>query len=148
VSTVGGSHLSFIKLKAPYKGQTFFIVPEDDSSETSFGYIVEPRGQTCEYFYLFASEDDAGKHVREYWSELIQDDPREAVDILGADTLIEWALGRPAGPGHYKVHSLEEWLDLYLTDWHEHFEDYQYVDAISDDLEEAIGFKPLIACMM
>ena len=140
--------MSFIKLKTPHNDQTFFILCEDDCSETSFGWVGEPRGGSHESFYLFASEEDAGKHVRQYWSELIEDDPDEAVQILGAGTLIQWALGRAAGPNTAKVHSLEEWLDLYLTEWHEHFEDYHYVNTISEDLEEYIGFKPAIVCML
>ena len=65
--------------------------------------------------------------------------------ILGAETLISWALGRAAGPGTSKVKSLKEWLDLYLDAPEEHFEEEYEVEAIGQNLVETFGFKPAVA---
>ena len=138
--------MSFIKLKQKIEDQSFFIVSEEDCSETSHGYMVEPRGLR-HTFYVFADEDEAGRHVRDYWQDFIESDPDEAVNMLGAENLIQWALGRAAGPGSAKVCSLKEWLDLHLSGWDEHFEDVYEVDAISEDLEDLIGFKPTIVAV-
>lgn len=139
--------MSFVKLTEELDGQTFFIVSEDDCSETSFGYVVEPRG-TYNRFFLFPTEEDAGKYVREHWADYVEDDPDEAIQILGAENLIRWGLGQEAGPGSVKVKSLKEWLDLHLDCWDEHFESVFEVDTVSEDLEELFGFKPTIAAIM
>lgn len=139
--------MSFIKLESKIRGKTFWIVTEDECYQQDRGWILEPQG--LEYSLLvFANEEDAGQYVRNYWEEYIEQDPDEAVHMLGAENLIQWGLGRLAGPGNMQVRSLEEWLDLHLDCWHEHFEEVVDVSTISDDLEELLGFKPTIACVV
>jgi len=140
--------LSFIKLDGKIKDQSFFIVSADDCSETSHGFIVEPRGHEYITFYLFETWEEAGQHVRDYWKDFIESDPDEAVHMLGAENLIQWALGRPAGPGTSKVRSLEEWLDLHRDAPGEHFEEMHEINAVSEDLEEFLGFKPTVLGLM
>ena len=86
--------------------------------------------------------------MRDYWKDFIESDPDEAVHMLGAENLIQWALGRPAGPGTSKVRSLEEWLDLYRDAPDEHFEEMHEINAVSEDLEEFLGFKPTVLGLM
>ena len=143
--------MSFIKLDQFIAGKRFFIVSEDDCSETDFGFTVDVRtdnkyGTTI---YIFEDEEEAGNYAREYWREMIEQDPDEAVHILGSDTLIQWALGRSAGPGSSKVSSLNEWLDLYKSAPEEHFESGPYdIEAIGENLVEKLGFHPTVAYCM
>ena len=140
--------MSFIKLDGKIKDQSFFVVSPEDCSETSCGFVVEPRGLDYTTFYLFESWEEAGQHVRDYWKDLIEGDSEEAVQLLGAENLIQWALGRMAGPGTTKVSSLEEWLDLHLEAPDEHFEEMHDISAVSEDLEEFLGFKPTVVGIM
>ena len=93
---------------------------------------------------LFKTREDAGQYARQYWEDYVEcESSEDVVAILGAETLISWALGRSAGPGTSKVNSLEEWLDLYLDAPDEHFEYGPYdIEAIGENLVEILGFKP------
>lgn len=97
---------------------------------------------------LFKSEEDAGQYARDFWENHINEDRSEAVELIGAETLISWALGELAGPGSAKVASLEEWLDLYLDAPEEHFEAGWTVDAIGKNIVDIIGFTPTVAYTM
>ena len=98
---------------------------------------------------LFKTREDAGQYVRDYWEDYIDtESPEEVIAILGAETLISWALGRSAGPGTSKVNSLEEWLDLHIDTPEEHFEEEYEIDAIASNLVEILGFKPEAAFSM
>jgi hypothetical protein len=80
-------------------------------------------------WHLFASTEDAGKAAREYWLDMAENDPTEFRTMVGDETLIAWALGRYAGPGHTRVKSLEEWLDLWLDTPEEYFAGYDGTEA-------------------
>jgi len=98
---------------------------------------------------MFKSEEDAGQHARSYWKDYIDSESsEEVVALLGAETLVAWALGRPGGPGSAKVNSLSEWLDLYVDSPDEHFELSFDVEAIGQNLIDIIGFKPAVAYSM
>jgi len=95
---------------------------------------------------LFKTREDAGQYARQYWEDYVEcESSEEVVNLLGAETLISWALGRSAGPGTSKVNSLEEWLDLYIDTPDEHFEEEYEIDAIASNLVEILGFKPAAA---
>ena len=86
-------------------------------------------------YLFFRTREDAGQYVRDYWEDYVDSESaEEVVAILGAETLISWALGRAAGPGYAKVKSLEE-----------HFEEEYEVEAIGQNLVETFGFKPAVA---
>jgi hypothetical protein len=80
-------------------------------------------------WHLFASTEDAGKAAREYWEDMAERDPTEFRHMVGDETLIAWALGRYAGPGHTRVASLTEWLDLWLDTPEEYFAGYDGTEA-------------------
>jgi hypothetical protein len=145
--------VSFIKLDQELYGSRFFVVREEDCGLPSYehGAIIETRenGRYGASIHVFKSEEEAGEYAREYWREQIEDDADEAVHLLGAENLIQWALGKPAGPGSRKVNSLEEWLDLYKEDPSEHFEDGPFeIEAIGENIIEKLGFRPAIAYSM
>ena len=139
--------MSFIKLDEEIEGSRFFTVSEDDVATNGIGGVAElPTGRYCTELHLFKDEEQAGEYARDYWRDFIDGDPDTAVEILGAKTLIAWALGQFAGPGTTQVRSLEEWLDLYLDAPDEHFEYGPYdIEAIGENLVEILGFKPTVA---
>ena len=142
--------MSFIKLDEKIEGEKFFVLSEDDVATNGIGGSVElPTGKYATELHLFKDEEQAGEYARDYWKDFIEDDRASAIEILGAETLMAWALGDPAGPGTSKVNSLEEWLDLYLDAPDEHFELGPFeIEAIGENLVEILGFKPTIAYAM
>ena len=142
--------MSFIKLDEEIEGSRFFTVKEDDVSTNGIGGIAElPTGSYGTELHLFKDEEEAGEYARDYWKDFIESDPDSAVEMLGAKTLIAWALGQFAGPGTTQVRSLEEWLDLYKDAPDEHFEYGPYdIEAIGENLVEILGFKPTVAYAM
>ena len=144
--------MSFIKLDQELYGSRFFVVREEDCGMYGeCGAIIETRenGRYGAMIHVFKSEEEAGEHAREYWRDYIEQDAAEAVSLLGAENLIQWALGKPAGPGSLKVNSLEEWLDLYKEDPCEHFEEGPFeIEAIGENIIEKLGFRPIIAYSM
>ena len=140
--------MSFIKLDEKIEGERFFTVSEDDVSSNDIGGSVElPTGSYGTEVHLFKDEEHAGEYARGYWADYIDSESsEEIVEILGAENLIAWALGKAAGPGTTKVNSLEEWLDLYKDAPDEHFELGPYdIEAIGENLVEILGFKPTVA---
>lgn len=142
--------MSFIKLAEEIEGSRFFTVSENDLWSGGIGGSVElDTGHYGTEVHLFKDEEEAGKYARAYWKDYIDDDHESAVEMLGASTLIAWALGRSAGPGTCKVNSLKEWLDLYLDRPDEHFELGPYeIEAIGENLVEKLGFRPTVAYSM
>ena len=143
--------MSFIKLDEKIEGERFFVLSEDNVSTNGIGGVAElPTGSYGTEVHLFKDEEQAGEYARGYWADYIDSESsEEIVEILGAENLIAWALGRAAGPGTTKVNSLEEWLDLYLDTPDEHFELGPYdIEAIGENLVEILGFKPTVAYSM
>jgi len=142
--------MSFIKLDEKIEGEEFFVLSEDDVATNGIGGSVElPTGKYATELHLFKDEEQAGEYARDYWKDFIEDDRASAIEILGAETLMAWALGDPAGPGTSKVNSLEEWLDLYLDAPDEHFELGPFeIEAIGENLVEKLGFRPTVAYSM
>ena len=111
--------------------------------------LTDDGGNHVCSLHLFKSDEDAGQHARDYWEEYVRDDRDAAIELLGAENLLSWALGEYAGPGPAKVSSLEEWFDLYLENPHEHFESGPFdIELIGENIIEAIGFKPTVAYSM
>lgn len=100
-------------------------------------------------WYVFTSAEAAGEAAREYWEHMSENSPQEFATLVGADTLICWAMGDWAGPGSTKTTSLSDWLDLWLDTPEEHFGSYNQkesnIEEIGTDLEEELGFKPTVA---
>ena len=127
----------------------FFTIGESDVTSFDNHAVISLRDESGNWtseIYVFKNEEDAGQCARDYWEDYIDSySNEEIVAILGAETLISWALGRAAGPGTSKVKSLKEWLDLYIDAPEEHFEEEYEVEAIGQNLVETFGFKPAVA---
>ena len=144
--------MSFIKLNDQIHSK-FFTVAEGDCHSLSPTHAeISVQSDTTSWprdILLFKTREDAGQYARQYWEDYIEcESSEEVVAILGAETLISWALGRSAGPGTSKVNSLEEWLDLHIDTPEEHFEEEYEIDAIASNLVEILGFKPTAAFSM
>ena len=143
--------MSFIKLGEDIDGEEFFVVSEEDVGSNEIGGTIEvPRGKYTTDLYLFKDEEEAGQFARDYWEDYIDHESSEdIVCMMGAETLVSWALGKLAGPGSVKVRNLEEWLDLYLEAPDEHFELGPFeIEAIGENIVEKLGFKPTVAYSM
>jgi len=101
----------------------------DIFTEDETGFYVGPRAL-------------AERATRDYWEDMAKNDVEEFAHLVGTDVLVSWALGRPAGPGAVKVHSLEEWLDLVAECCDEDLarEDgvERYVQSITPDLAKRL----------
>jgi len=95
-------------------------------------------------YVVAESEEKAGVAARAYWKDLATDDPEEFTCIIGGETLVQWGLGLPAGPGYRKVNSLEEWLDLWLDTPEEQWASYDGlemdVEAMTQDVADDLGW--------
>ena len=126
-----------------------FLVLNDDSikyfNAKNYPVIEVPGKWGGDEVYLFQSREEAGEWARQTWEDRINDDAEEAIHMLGAETLIRWALGKPAGPGSTQVRSLNEWLDLWLDTPEEEFGEEFEVVQVAEDLVERLGFLPRVA---
>lgn len=130
-------------LKVRIDGET---VEFDHVSTTGWdGLLMADIGRAD--YYLAEDSESAGKAAREYWEDMAENDPKEFTCMVGEETLIQWGLGRSAGPGYTHVRSLEEWLDLWLNTPEEQWASYDsaeravtldYEDYL-DDAKEALG---------
>ena len=95
-----------------------FLVLNDDRlayfNADNYPVIEVPGKWGTDEVWLFRSREEAGEWARQSWEDRIRDDPDEAAVLLGAETLIRWALGMPAGPGSTHLLSLIELLYLWL----------------------------------
>ena len=141
--------MSFIKLDSEIMKKKFFTIGESDVTSFDNHAVISLRDESGNWteIYVFKSEEDAGQHARDHWEDYIDSySNEEIVEVLGADTLIAWALGQAAGPGSAKVKDLNEWLDLYLHAPEEHFDSGPYqIERVAENIEEIIGFKPTVA---
>jgi len=141
--------MSFIKLDSEIMKKKFFTIGESDVTSFDNHAVISLKDESGSWteIYVFKNEEDAGQCARDYWEDYIDGETsEEIVAILGADTLIAWALGREAGPGSSKVKNLNEWLDLYYDAPEEHFDSGPYqIELVAENIEEIIGFKPTVA---
>jgi hypothetical protein len=107
-----------------YIGGERIVFDSDDSRSGNEITLGDERE-----FVLFDSSEEAGDEAREYWEDLAHNDPEEFRCLVGEETLIQWALGRFAGPGSVHVNSLQEWFDLWLDVPEEHFATYDGVEC-------------------
>ena len=144
--------MSFIKLNDSTHSKFFTVAEGDCRKDDNGGATIVVQCDTSSWpkdVMLFETREDAGQYVRQYWEDYIEcESSEEVIAILGAETLISWALGRSAGPGSVKVNSLKEWLDLHVDVPEEHFEEEYQVEAIGENLVEILGFKPEVAFSM
>jgi hypothetical protein len=120
----------------------------DVTDVSDYGYLPMVESGRLEY-YVAKDSEHAGEKNKEYWRDMAENDQQEFIAIVGAETLVEWALGNSAGPGSVSVHSLDEWLDLVADYPEEQWGGYdgteRDVDACSPVLESKLGFYPRVA---
>ena len=120
-----------------------------DTRQIGYGDLYEIETEEGETFIISESSQTAGVAARERWQDMAENDPAEFTLMVGETTLIQWGLGRSAGPGSTHVSSLQEWLDLWLTtpkeEWAEYDSEEREVTFCSDDLSEELGFTPGVA---
>ena len=118
--------MSFIKLDDKIGKKDFFTVSVDSITDMGSYHIISLEDSEGRHFIelsVFKEEEDAGQIARVTTGKNSLEMTRSTlVEVLGADTLIAWALGEEAGPGTSKVKSLNEWLDLYLESPDEHYD--------------------------
>jgi len=136
--------VSFIRVRDLAGGKVqFHTVASDDVHVRDGAGEILTGDQTG--LILFETREDAGKYVRAYWEDFVEHEGADEVgEMFGVETLVSWALGRLAGPGSIMVNNLNEWLDLHLDCPEEHFEQELEVDAVSENLVEALGFVPTV----
>ena len=126
-----------------------FLVMNDKSlkyfNADNYPVIEVPGKWGTDEVWLFASRKEAGEWARQTWVDRIEGDPDEATTLLGAENLVRWALGMPAGPGTTKVNSLNEWFDLWLETPEDELGDEFEVVQVAEDLVERLGFRPRVA---
>ncbi len=157
-------------------GEPFTVIDVDRHQEGHGVIRVENEDGEEESYAVFDTEERAGNLARESVKEdmlwgIDSSDPAQrasaaanAVEMLGAENLVAWALGMPAGPGSTKVKSLEEWFDLYKETPAEHWNHYDSESESEierdpdeeeavvllgesgwDQLVQRLGFEPTVA---
>ena len=114
----------------------------------TYGYLPMIETEDGAEFYVAESSEEAGRAARKYWEDMAENDPKEFTCLVGEDTLVQWGLGRSAGPGSTKVNSLEKWLDLHLNVPEEEFAGYDGAERDvqrSAKVREELGFTPTVA---
>lgn len=110
--------------------------------------IVEIDTEEGLEFILAPSAAVAGKAARARWAEMAENDHKEFTCMVGEATLVQWALGRPAGPGSRKVNNLNEWLDLWLDtpaeEWASYDGQEHEVESV-ELLDLELGWMPAVA---
>lgn len=130
-------------------GETVTVVGEAIDYEGVVTVDVETEDGEARNYCLFRSPEAAGRAARQYWQDMAEGDPDEFTAMVGAETLLSWALGQFAGPGSTQVTSLSEWLDLWLDTPEEHWgawdsSECEVTDA-SAHLRDLLGFNPRVA---
>ena len=118
------------------------------NSIKSWGYGIDIETDQGDY-KIFDTREEAGEQAKEYWRDMMENDPSEFTCIVGEENLIKWALGQSAGPGTSKVNSVQEWLDLWLDLPEEQWASYdgteRSVDSMNNnlrrELEEHFSFE-------
>ena len=108
------------------------IVMESDISE---GFApddeIKISTQDGDEFVLFTDRETAGRTAMERWEEMADNSPDEVVELIGADVLIAWALGKSAGPGSEAANSFQEWLEDVVAEHPE--EEFATYDGVERD---------------
>lgn len=136
----------------------------------NFGYLPIVKCGNME-FYVAEDTEAAGEKAKEYWQDMIDNDPKEFTCIIGEERLLQWALGRSDG---YGISSAQEFLDKVADHPEEEFGSYdgneltvngrgrwnrkakgykqEYVDqpgvfftSVTQAAEDEIGFQPGVA---
>lgn len=67
-------------------------------------------------WFIAKDSETAGEYVADRWREMAENDPKEFRMLVGDENLIQWALGKSAGPGSNHYRSLDAWLES----WKDH----------------------------
>ena len=100
-------------------------------------------------FFIGSSPEDAGEAAARYYWNLVDQDPHKLRQLIGDETLINWAMGKESGPvgRHEKsATSLQEWIEK-IVKRHPDVEFGHYVGSevrvgVSGDLARRLGIDP------
>ena len=79
----------------------------EDVAVRNSGYLPMVYDRSREW-YVAKDEEKAGLAARKYWEEMVHDDPEEFAALIGAERLIQWALGQG---DNFGLSSLEDFLE-------------------------------------
>ena len=99
-------------------------------------------------FYLASNTEHAGEKNREYWQDMIDNDPKEFACMVGEETLVKWGMNQWAGPGNEQVKNLEDWLALVENYPEEQWAGYDGEEKEVDrfgTIANDLGFEPTVA---
>ena len=117
----------------------------------NYGYLPTLELEDNTEWYVAESSEHAGEKTKEYWQEMINNDPKEFTCMVGEDALIAWALGKNYAVGNVGCNSLDEWLDLTTEYPEEQWAAYdgEEIDLSSNDsdneLQLELDFIPTVA---
>ena len=116
------------------------------SKVLDYGDLPEIETDEGDSFILAEDAEQAGAKAADRWRDMTQNDPKEFECMIGAETLVGWALGQSAG--HAGCSSLEEFLELIATVPEEEFAGYdgqeREVNRVGTLVNE-LGFTPTVA---
>lgn len=83
-------------------------------------------------WYVAQDEAAAGDAAKEYWRDIMENDPEWFRGMMGDDVLVSWSMGQPAGPGSLQARNASEWLEM----WKDNpAEQWASVDGNQTDIE-------------
>ena len=117
----------------------------------NYGYLPTLELEDNTEWYVAESSEHAGEKTKEYWQEMINNDPVEFRLIVGDNALIAWAFGENHAVGSVGCSSLNEWLDLTTEYPEEQWASYdgEEIELSSNDsdneLQLELDFIPTVA---
>jgi len=111
--------------------------------------MVEEEGGEGREWYVAESNEQAGEMAAQRWRAMASQDPEEFAALIGTETLVQWGLNQPAGPGSAKVNNMMEWFDTVAEHPEEEWGSYDglevAVTGASEMLVQELGITPTVA---
>lgn len=117
----------------------------DVSSSNTRGYLPMVDLDDRTEWYVAQTSEEAGQAAMKYWEEMAEQSPDELASLIGEKTLIQWGMGKHAGPGSSQVRSLKEWIALWENTPEEQWASYdgeEHDVVISDALAKELDLEP------
>lgn len=96
-------------------------------------------------YYIARNREEAGEAAAERWRDLVDSDPEEVIAVIGSEVLLDWALGRPNGPGNETARSLTEWIETVVYNHPEeefgHYDGMEYDILVNESLADGLGIE-------
>jgi hypothetical protein len=94
-------------MRIHFDGTTYEV-----TSVHEYGYLHMLELDDGTEWYIARNHGHAGEAARQYWEDMIDNDPEEFRCIVGEEALLAWCLGQSHAVGSVPCSSLDEWLDL------------------------------------